>query len=174
MADAPRFGVSVDGVADVMAQLKKRMRDYPDAAGFALYRAGIRIQAEAQRRAPVQFDVLRGSAYTSAPHKSGQDMEVETGFGTQYAATQHEGHFDHPGGGERRYLANAVSEQLGTMLQKMGRDIDHSVKTGEKYGQVGGFNTRPQIKAGAGKHSNANGRARFKKQLANVKARTGR
>lgn len=174
MADAPRFGVSVEGLDKVMSAIQKRMKEYPEAAKVALYRAGIRIHGPAVKRAPREFGVLRASAYVSSPYSDGGNPTVEMGFGTQYAATQHEGHFNHPGGGERRYLANAVSEQLGTMLQKMGRDIDHSVKTGEKYGQAGGFNTRPQIKPGAGKHSNANGRARFKKQLANVKARTRR
>lgn len=181
MADAPRFGVTVEGVADVMAALKKKMREYPDAAGFALYRAGIRIQGPAQRRAPVEFGVLRSSAYVSAPRKAGQDLEVEMGFGTQYAAYQHEYEMNHPLGGEDHYLSNTVSEQVGTMLQYMGRDIDHAIKTGEKFGNIGGVPTRPALDAPMGKNSQKrkphqirNGRARFKKQLANVKARTGR
>lgn len=173
MADAPRFGVSVEGLDKVMSAIQKRMKEYPEAAKVALYRAGIRIHGPAVKRAPREFGVLRASAYVSSPYSDGGNPTVEMGFGTEYAAKQHEGNYEHVDG-ERHYLANAVSEQLGSMLQRMGADIDDAVKNGTKFGQAGGVPTRPQIKPGTGKHSNANGRARFKKQLANVKARTGR
>lgn len=173
MADAPKFSVSIEGVADVMAALQKKMKEYPEAAKVALYRGGIRIHGPAVKRAPREFGVLRSSAYVSSPYSDGGNPTVEMGFGTQYAAAQHEGNYQHIDG-ERHYLANAVSEQLGTMLQRMGADIDDAVKNGTNFGAVGGVPTRPQIQAGTGKHSNANGRARFKKQAANVRRRTGR
>lgn len=173
MADAPRFSVTVEGLDSVMRALQKKLKEYPEAAKVALYRGGIRIHGPAVKRAPREFGVLRASAYVSAPRMEGGFPVVEMGFGTHYAAAQHEGNYQHVDG-ERHYLANAVSEQLGTMLQRMGADIDDAVKNGTKFGQVGGVPTRPNIQPGTGKHSNKNGRARFKKQLANVKARTGR
>lgn len=173
-----KFGLSLEGVDGVMAALKDKMRQYPDAAAFALYRAGVRIHGPAVKKAPVQHGVLRSSAYVSSPYQSNGGTTVEMGFGTKYAARQHEElAWIHPRGGEARYLSKAVSEQLGSMLARMAADIDEAVKTGAKFGESSGIPTRPTIKAGKRgepKKTGNRGRARFKRQRANVKGKTGR
>lgn len=181
MADAPKFSVEVTGVSDVLRALKSKMRAYPDAAKVALYRAGVRIHGPAVRRAPVEFGVLRASAYVSAPQMENGSPVVEMGFGTQYAAFQHEHEMNHPLGGEDHYLSQTVSDQLGGMLAHMAADIEWAAKDGVKFGAVGGIPTRPKIGAPVGPnaknrkpHQVANGRSRFKAQARNVSRKTGR
>lgn len=161
-----------------MGELKAKMRQYPDAAGYALYRQGVRIHGPAAKKAPVLHGALRSSAYVSAPYKQGDGTAVEMGFGTKYAARQHEEtSWHHPKGGQARYLANAVSEQLGGMLAHMAADIQTAIESGAKYGQTSGIPTRPTIQAGkrgTPKDKGNRGRSRFKRQLANVKGKTGR
>lgn len=162
------------GDKELIDALKRKSKEYPDAAGVALYRAGIRLHGPAVKRAPRDTGYLRATAYVSAPYVVGQNTVTEMGFGTVYAARQHEEtawtHTD----GEAKYLSKTVSEQMGDMLARMGADIDAAVKDGTKFGAVGGVPTRPKANVGRAKGTNKNGAARFKSQLANVRKRTGR
>ena len=98
-------------------------------------RAGEILLGNAQRRAPLDEGTLRGSAelaltvngsrYDGAgalgaatfaaetAARSGQDVTVyaEVSFNTVYAAAQHEGlDYDHPKGGEAKYLERPLTE----------------------------------------------------------------
>lgn len=104
-----RLGGGLQGLDKVRKALERTATKYPGAVARALYQQGQIVQADAVKRAPVEFGVLRSSAYTSPPMGEGKDVSVDVGFGTVYAAAQHEGlDFEHPRGGEARYLANAL------------------------------------------------------------------
>lgn len=53
-----------------------------------VWKAGLIVQAEAQRRVPVEYGNLRASAYTN-PHHSKKNT-VRVGFGAAYALWVHE------------------------------------------------------------------------------------
>lgn len=164
----------LEGDKELLEAFKKKAKEYPDAAGVALYKAGIRIHGPAVKRAPRDTGYLRSSSYVSAPYQQGGSTVSEVGFGTVYAARQHEEtswtHVD----GEAKYLSKTVSEQLGGMLAQLGADIQKAVESGQTFGAVGGVPTRPKAGPGKSKGVNKNGASRFKSQLANVRKRTGR
>lgn len=121
--------VSITGSKEVMAAISKLARQYPGATAHALYAEGFALQAVAQRKAPVEFGVLRNSAYTAPP--TGRALEVEVGFGTKYAVVQHERtELRHPRGGESKYLEKALNERLSGMVGRLGARVQDLVEAG--------------------------------------------
>lgn len=94
-----------EAVRHALAQIAQQA---PQAVARALYQQGVDIWGDAIRRAPVEFGVLRSSGYASPPITDGEGTWVQVGFGVKYAIYQHEGDYQHPRGGERYFLRNAV------------------------------------------------------------------
>lgn len=102
---------SVVGSAGVRRALEKLADEAPEAVARALYQMGVSVWAEAVRRAPVEFGVLRSSGYAAPPMQEGSAYFVQVGFGVKYAIYQHEGEYRHPRGGERHFLRKAVASK---------------------------------------------------------------
>ena len=138
-------GLKLSGLREVQQGLKKYAKKYPAATGHAIYTEGFEIQREAQRRAPVEFAVLRTSAYTTVPDL--KNVVAEVGFGTQYAVRQHEETtWHHPRGGEAKYLENAINMRSGGMLQRLRDYIMKLVERGVETLPAPMGNTRPVVK----------------------------
>ena len=65
------------------------------------------ILGEAVRRAPILTSALRQSGKYEL-NRSVKGIQARIYFDTPYAAAQHQGDFQHPRGGERYYLENAL------------------------------------------------------------------
>lgn len=118
-----RVGGGLTGAKEAQRELKRIAKAAPGALARGLYQMGVEVQAEAVRRAPVETGILRTSGYVAPPEQEDGEPSVEVGFGTVYAAVQHEGvDFEHPRGGEAKYLENAVKakaslERLATFTR---------------------------------------------------------
>jgi hypothetical protein len=105
-----------------LRQFEKHLRD---EAGQALGQFGELVLGEAQRRAPVREGTLRGAgSSTLVVDRSGASVQIA--FSTPYAARQHEEtQWDHPKGGEAKYLENAVKTMgprwPGFLASRLGR-----------------------------------------------------
>jgi hypothetical protein len=163
------MALQVRGLNDVKRAAAKLSRQFPAAFAGALYRLGVSIASEATSRAPVEFGRLRSSHYVSAPQgQGGKDIRVELGFGTVYAAVQHEGDFTHPRGGERHYLANAVQSHRGRALSMLARDTQRLAAEGR------GFATSPMMPSKPPSGANAKSQRRIARGARNLKRRLRR
>lgn len=154
--------IEVKGIAEINKALKSYAKKYPVATAHAMYAEGMEIQAEATRRAPVEFAVLRGSAYTVPP--TSKSLTTETGFGTEYAARQHEElTWQHPRGGEAKYLENAYKHRAGGMLQRLANYIMKLVERGVETEPAAMGNTRPVVAPAPRRPKKNKAQARSKK-----------
>lgn len=81
------------------------------------------LQAEAQKKAPVDTGDLRGSA-SSKVTKSDDGVLGNVGFNTPYALKQHENlNLSHPRGGEAKYLENPMKERSGKYKDYVGETV---------------------------------------------------
>lgn len=86
------------------------------AAGMivGLYRSAEDMLGEASRRAPVEEGTLRGSGDVEVHETAGGAVAVVS-FNTVYAARQHEEtEWEHPKGGQAKYLEQPLRESAGT------------------------------------------------------------
>lgn len=81
--------ISRRGIYGILVKLDKSLKATAAGAGAGLKEAGLFLQAESQKLAPVEFGNLRASAYTAAK-KSGFDTVVEVGYTAAYAVFVHE------------------------------------------------------------------------------------
>lgn len=81
--------VTIKGQDVVTANMKKKLDKIGDSLRPALLRAGLRLQRESQKMVPVNFGVLKASAYTRAEGK-GMDTRVSVGYTASYALFVHE------------------------------------------------------------------------------------
>lgn len=166
--------MTTDAVTEkqVIAEFKRLARLYPKAAAGALYKLGVAIIGDSLRRAPVEFGVLRASAYVSPPQGAGVEADVELGYGTEYAVVQHERlDFRHPRGGEAKYLERAVyavAPRALPLLAKWTLEIEVS---GGGFARAPGVNPRPTFSS---RGSTKSGAARLRRGASNVRKRTGR
>lgn len=136
--------LQVFGAGEIYKMLKYYSKKYPMATGHAIYAEGLEIERESTRRAPVEFARLRASAYTVPPTE--QNLTAETGFGTEYAAVQHEElTFQHPRGGEAKYLEKTVYERMPYMLETIRQKIKTLVKKGVTGYPQALSNARPMV-----------------------------
>lgn len=141
------------GEKGVRRRLEQLADDFPGAAGAALYQEGMQLWNASVKRAPVEFGVLRNSAYVSPPVESGGgNITVEVGFGTEYAVAQHETlGYRHPRGGEAKYLANAMTAQAVGMLARLVDRVEENVRNGVTAPAIGGAPRAPRVRVPAAK-----------------------
>lgn len=122
--------ITITGSKEVQAALAKLSPQYAGALAQALYAEGFALQAVAQKKAPVEFGVLRNSAYTAPP--AGEEIMVEVGFGTKYARAQHERtELRHPRGGESKYLEKAFNERSSGLASRIAARVQAMVEAGK-------------------------------------------
>ena len=131
MAAPLQVSFRLQGEAQVRRALQQLATQAPQATAVALYMAGVEVWAEAKTRAPLEYGALRNSAFVTPP--TSFEPVITVGFGMRYATYQHEGNFNHPRGGERHYLKNA----LGVVsLQKIADYARSLVERGAKVNSV--------------------------------------
>jgi len=129
--------LEVKGVREVVRAIRDYAKRYPKQTAKALYAEGFGVQGLAMKLAPVEFAVLRASAYTAPPTLTGgtKSFEVETGFGTEYAVKQHEElRYRHPRGGQAKYLEAALKQRLAGMLPRLRSAIEAMAKSKDESG----------------------------------------
>lgn len=139
--------MKLEGEKQVRAELEKLARQYPEAAKVGLYQEALGIYREAVQRAPWEHTVLRNSAYVAPPRQDGRDLVVEIGFGTKYAHRQHEETtWNHPRGGEAKYLQHAMEVRFPGLLQRLAARIKQAAAQGQRFAG-GEVNPRPIVLA---------------------------
>lgn len=79
----------VKGVKEMMAKLKAKRELYARNTGIGLKRGGLLIQRKSQLKVPVDFGILKASAFTRADGE-GFDTRVIVGYTAAYAIFVHE------------------------------------------------------------------------------------
>jgi hypothetical protein len=123
---------SVKGLDTVMRNLNREVKGIKGRTLAGLYEAGLKVQASAQRRVPVDTGNLKASAYTRKD--PGGQPQVEVGFTAAYAVFVHENlemklkgvprtsgsgkgrYWDPQGRAGPKFLQNAVSENVRNIL----------------------------------------------------------
>jgi hypothetical protein len=80
--------MTVTGLSEVLKNLNREIKEIEGKTMAGLLAGGLVIQGEAQRRVPVEYGNLRGSAYTRKAQDGG--LAVEVGFTAAYALFVHE------------------------------------------------------------------------------------
>lgn len=158
----------IKGIEQIAAELKKLAAKYPKAIAGALYQEGFDIWRESVKRAPVEFGVLRSSAYVSPPTATSSGVpRVEIGFGTNYAIPQHERlDYKHPRGGRAKYLQSVLEEMSPSMLARVARRTKALADAGTTITELPAPK-RPRVLTGArkkGLRKRAKDRAREKRR----------
>jgi hypothetical protein len=139
------MSVTTRGEQGIRRELLKLAKQYPGAAGAALYQEGMDLWNASVKRAPVEFGVLRNSAYVSPPTQRGANVTVEVGFGTEYAIPQHERlDYQHPRGGEAKYLATSIAVAQGGALARLAERTRRNVASGVTAPAIGAAPEKPK------------------------------
>jgi hypothetical protein len=119
-------GQYLKGLADVTGRIGQLISKQENVTVESMREITADIHEGAAARAPVETGTLRGTAYDEVET---QDTQVigSVHFPEPYAATQHEHvEYDHPLGGEAKYLekemlekAEKIRDQLGAELSKL-------------------------------------------------------
>lgn len=102
------MSVEVTGIQEALDELNEQIKDIKGKSIEGLIAAGLIIEADAKRKAPVLTGNLRASGFS---RKDPTDPEVvEVGFNAAYAIFVHEDLEAHHTNGEAKFLENAVKE----------------------------------------------------------------
>lgn len=109
-----------------------------DATVRAAIEAGLFIELSnvmtaSKRLVPVDFGTLRGSGFVSRPTTVGSVRMITIGYGgpaEAYALLQHEGFYQHPDGGQRKFLEQPLSLAAPSIVQNAGRFAARFLKAG--------------------------------------------
>ena len=134
--------MKVKGLDSVLKNLNKEIESIRGNTRKGLSKAGLFIKGEAVERAPVEFGILRNSAFSQLSSLASKDnSSVKVGFTAEYAAYVHEMPMINKGksrqgtgkkgsywdGGENKFLEKAVKlnikEILGIIQKEAGKDL---------------------------------------------------
>ena len=124
---------SVKGLDKVLKNLNSRIDAIPEKSMKGLLTGGLIVQRDAQKHVPVEYGVLRQSAFTRRARNDKTVKAVEVGFTAAYAAFVHENLEQtlkgkpRPSGkgvywgpqGEPRFLANAVVRNEDEIVRRV-------------------------------------------------------
>lgn len=83
------------------------------------------VQSTAAALAPIRDGMLRSSATITEPSATTGGVEGAVSFPMVYAAVQHEREdFNHPKGGQAKYLATAVEQNLKTLGATIAQNVE--------------------------------------------------
>lgn len=116
--------ITIEGMGD----LNRKLNAIPNKAKGGVTKELMDIifdlQGESQRRAPIDTGALRGSAFAEQ-----NGLEGTVGFTEEYALYQHEGvEFNHPKGGEAKYLENPFKERINKYIKAIGDAVKRAVE----------------------------------------------
>lgn len=130
------MAVEFDGLEELNAALSRLAPVVSEEAQAGLFAGGLIIQRESQKNTPVEYNVLRASAFTNKKPKG-----VEVGYGAEYAIYVHEnmeqtlkgepresglGTYWNPGG--PKFLEKAVNENAGEVFEQVRKRIARVIK----------------------------------------------
>jgi len=97
------------------------------AGAAALTLAAARVQAVTIPRTPIETGDLR-SSLTVVP-ATGADLESQVTTDSPYAVAQHENlHFQHPNGGQAKYLETALLDTKGEVVQIIAAQMRRALR----------------------------------------------
>lgn len=129
------------GLEQTLKNLNKKVVAIKGVTVDGLLAGGLIVQGDAQRHVPVEYGVLRQSAYTRKV-RGGDSPLVEVGFSAEYAPWVHEnlamawkgrprrsgkGVYWGPQG-EARFLANAVERQTDRVVEVVAKRAERALK----------------------------------------------
>ncbi len=85
----PGIVTALNGVSQVVANMRAKQEAIGKKVEAGLKKAGLRLQAASQNLVPVNFGVLKASAFTRATG-SGWNTKVTVGYTANYALYVHE------------------------------------------------------------------------------------
>ena len=101
-----------------------------EAADNALLTCGSDLQSKSVERAPIDTGKLRESAVVDESEIAGHTVKV--GYSPEvddYSMVQHERlDFNHPRGGEAKYLENPFNENAQQYIDKVKRDVGEVIR----------------------------------------------
>jgi Bacteriophage HK97-gp10, putative tail-component len=151
------MGASMEiDVEQVKANLSKFCKMAPKAAAAALYQIGLRIEADAKRRTPVDTGRLRNTAFTSPPTVVNGEVMVIVGFGTNYAIYVHENLAAHHTVGEAKFLERAFDEAKSSFVSDLAELLKRNIEDGVEVVPLEG----PESPEDAGGSDRRSGRGR--------------
>lgn len=77
-------------LSDLAKMIEQRKQAMVDAAGAAVYQAGVQIAGDAMEEAPVDTGFMRNSVYVRPPQINGMSVSTSIGFGAEYWVAVHE------------------------------------------------------------------------------------
>jgi hypothetical protein len=108
----------------VIGKLKEMAKNIDNSVEKSIWDCVLDLQGKSSRLAPVDTGDLRGSATSSVINLIG-----EVGFGEEYALEQHENlTFNHPRGGQAKYLENPFVENKEKYKKRIERAIKGELK----------------------------------------------
>ncbi len=119
------------GVKEAIARLRRIQAVTPAALAQALNTEAELIMTRSKRIVPVKVGTLKASGRVENPEIRGNEVSVTLGYGgaaSAYALIQHEGNFNHPGQGERKYLERPVREATRTIGASIARRLKRAWK----------------------------------------------
>lgn len=130
-------GVSHSGAKAIQRNLRRAESGYRRALGAALYREGSAILAESLKLVPVDTGRLRATGYVSPPEQTRGGVEVEIGYGTDYAVKQHEDVSLAHVVGQAKFLQQPAEEAERGMLTRVQADMRRIASVGGGFGLRG-------------------------------------
>ena len=115
-------------IEDISNNLNRIKNNAQNNVKMAVYDCVLDLRGKAQRMAPVDRGVLRGSA-SSSVSGTGTKITGEVGFGEDYALEQHENlFFNHPKGGQAKYLEKPLMENATNYKQHIADAVRNSIQ----------------------------------------------
>ena len=112
------------GVEAAMSQIASILSRTPDTGAEGMNDVVLDIGSRAADRAPVETGALRDSMEHSVTVE-GDEIVGEIRFTEKYAAAQHEHlEYNHPLGGEAKYLERSAIEKADEVRGKMGEQYE--------------------------------------------------
>lgn len=112
----------------VISNMRRIAVRYPDVVEAALYQEAQIEMTKSKRRVPVEHGVLRASGFVTKPERRGRNISVTLSYGgaaEDYAIPQHERlDFNHPRGGQAKYLESVLNESRPYMAVRLAARID--------------------------------------------------
>jgi hypothetical protein len=116
-------GQYLKGLADVTARIGQIISKQSDVTADSMQDIVSDIHEGAAERAPIETGTLRGTAYDEVEAQVDQ-VVGSVHFPEPYAAVQHEHvEFDHPLGGEAKYLEKEMLEKAENMRDQLGAEL---------------------------------------------------
>lgn len=113
------MSMRVEGIGRVVSNLNRIANNMRGNIDRAVSDIALDLLSKSQQRAPIDTGDLRGSGFADIHGSS-----ATVGFVEPYALRQHENlDFNHPGGGEAKYLENPLKENERNYINRIKEEI---------------------------------------------------